>query len=325
MPAFLRAVPARTWILAGLWLGVAALLAWFHAEVIDFGPRQARILQRHDLVLAGTGAAPWVHRVLSPWIAETLSRVLALSGLSRTDAVSAAYAIWRGVALGTVFLLFQRWLRLRFEEPWAWAGTGVLALLHGPSFVHYWFQPDSPVDLAVWAGALVLTEERRDGWLFPLVLAGALNRETAVFAVLLHVALRWGREPSGRLVGRAAGLLATWAVVLAVLHAVVPGSGWAHGSTPAGMLAANFGHPSWFALAAVFLGVLWVAPVLAWRRLPADLKRVCLVSLPYLLLVLAFGRIREVRLLLPLVLVLVPTFLVALGARPSGLEREPGR
>ncbi len=318
------ATPRRTWILAALWLGLAVALVVLHAESIDLGPRQIRILERHDAILAGDGDAPWTYRLAVPFVVETvrplLERVL---GLRPADAVTGAYLAARGLTLFATFLLFHRWLSRRLDWPWPLAGTLLLAALSGPATVFYWFAPDSPVDLAIWAAALVLTEERRFGWLVPLVLLGALNRETAVFAVGLHVALRWGREPAGRLVLRSAGLLAAWAGVLALVRVAVGTRPWAHGGTPLGFLTTNLTEPAWLAWAAVFLGVLWIAPALAGPRLPPDLRRAAAVLVPYVLLILLFGRVREVRLLLPAVLVLIPILLVALGARPLEARRSP--
>jgi hypothetical protein len=321
----MRASTRRSWILAALWLGLATALVLLHGEVIDFGPRQAKIIERHTAILAHSGESPWAYRIAMPLLAETLRPAAErLLGLSVADAVCTIYAVLRGLALWSTFLLLHRWLSRRFAWPWPLAGTLLLAALCGPATVHYWFAPDSPVDLAVWAAALVLTDERRDPWLFLLIVAGAFNRETALFAVALHVALRWGHEPRKRLALRTVLLVVTWALVVASVHLAVGSRPWAHGGTPAAFLAANLAHPGWLAWAATFLGVLWIAPALSWHRLTADLRRALAALVPYLVLVLAFGRVREVRLLLPAALVMIPTLLVAIGAETREASPDPG-
>jgi hypothetical protein len=63
----------------------------------------------------------------------------------------------------------------------------------------------------------------------------------------------------------------------------------------------------------VFLGGLLVVPWSGWSRRPPELRRLALVLwLTYVPLQLVFGRIREVRLLLPLAIALIPLALLAL-------------
>src|SRR5262249_11813199 len=77
---------------------------------------------------------------------------------------------------------FVRW-------EWAVCGAVMAAALHPSTYRFYAFQPDSPGDLLVWTAVAVLTVEERFGWLPWVVMAGAFNRETAVFAVVVHAAL----------------------------------------------------------------------------------------------------------------------------------------
>ena len=99
--------------------------------------------------------------------------------------------------------------------------------------------------------------------------------------------------------------------------------GWSHGSTPLGMLMANLTQPAWLFYAFVFFGVLWVIPFLGWRRWPRELRYLAVVMLPYLGLQMLFGRIREVRLLLPSSLVLIPMFLLYIREAYEG-QRDEG-
>jgi len=302
------------WLYGGLYLGLSLLLVQFHAELVNFGPRSQKRFQRHEQILVRRGEAPWTFRLAVPWAAELLSPVFEAAGLPHRRAVESAYLVWRWLFTLGLFLLFHRFLAHWLEPPYPLLGTLLLAALHAPSYLHYWFQPASALDLLLWTAALVLTLRGRHAWLFPLLLLGALNRETSVFIVLLHGGLQWGREPWRRLGLRLAALTVVWALPVALLRLWTGEVSWAHGSTPLGMLQANFNHPAWLLYAASFWGLLWAVPVLGWRRFPPELRRLALVLVPYLGLQLAFGRIRELRLLLPLGLVLVPMYLLLLRA-----------
>jgi len=301
-----------SWIHVALYLGLALLLAQLHGERVNFGPKKGKRAERHELIVQGQGEAPWAYRAVVPWAAELTGRVVQLTGLPQQRSVEWGYLFWRFVFTFGLFLLFHRFLGHWVPPPWPLLGTLLLAGLHGPSYAHYWFQPASSLDLLLWVAAAVLTIERRWLWLFPLVVVGALNRETAVFIVLIHGALLWGREPLRAVSLRMAGLAACWALPFLGLRLVVDVAGWAHGSDPVGMFMANFSHGDWLLYALCFWGVLWVLPVLRWRTLPPRLRALVVVLLPYLALQLVFGRIREVRLLLPLALALIPVLLLTL-------------
>ncbi|MBP7147820.1 MAG: hypothetical protein KBD01_09760 [Acidobacteria bacterium] len=302
-----------------LWVGLALLLALFHASRVEFGGA-ADQLERHERILAGAGQSPWGYRVLSPLLAEVAAAPLEAAGLPRSAAVRGAYVASRFAWTLALLVLFRRYLAHWFASPWPLAGTLLLAALHPPSFAWYWFAPDSPLDLAIWAAVAVATVERHDRWLLPLVLLGALNRETVVFAAGVHAALRYGEEPWPRLARRTAALLLAWAVPFVGLRLLLGPLEWSGGGTVGRYLAANFGGPSWPAWAAALWGVAWILPLLTWRSLPRPWRRLLLVFVPYVLLQFLFGRIREVRLFLPLALVLVPVLLRGLGAA----VRRPG-
>jgi hypothetical protein len=304
-----------SWIHVALYLGLALLLVQLHGEWINAGPKAGSRANRHEQIISGQGEAPWVYRAVVPWAAELVAGAVELTGYPERRSVELAYLFWRWVFTFGLFLLFHRYLGHWVPPPWPLLGTLLLAGLHGPSYAHYWFQPASSLDLMLWALAAVLSLEARWVWLLPVVLLGSLNRETAVFIVLIHGALCWGRVPLRSLLGRMVALGLCWALPFALLRLWIGSAGWAHGSNPLGMLAANFGHGGWLFYALCFWGVLWLLPLLRWRSLPARLKALLLVMIPYLVLQLLFGRIREVRLLLPMALAFVPVLLLALRER----------
>ncbi len=307
-----------SWIHVVLYLGLAALLTQLHGEWINFGPKQGKRAERHAQIIQAEGEAPWAYRAVVPWAAELTGTVVQLSGLPQQRSVEWGYLLWRGVFTFALFLLFHRYLGHWVPPPWPLLGTLLLAGLHGPSYAHYWFQPASSLDLLLWVAAAVLTMEGRWRWLFPLILLGSLNRETAVFIALIYGALRWGQEPWRPVLAKMVALGACWALPFVGLRLLVDVAGWAHGTNPVGMLLANISHGDWLLYALCFWGVLWIVPVLRWRSLPATLRALVVVLLPYLALQLFFGRIRELRLLLPLALALVPALLLTLHRRSAG-------
>ncbi len=293
---------------AALYLGLALLLTQVHAYQVNFGEHERQRSVRHEKVLDGRGESPWVYRTLSPRLAEATRTPLAVV-ISPQVALEASYLGWRLVWTALFLWLFHRWLREWVDAAWATAGTLLAAALHAPSYRFYWFQPDSPLDLVVWTAAAWCSRTGRDAWLYPLVFFGTLNRETAVFALVIHGALRWGEEPRRRLLLRLAGLFAAFAIPFFGIRAWI-------GPQPASVavgeaLRAN-ANPEWLAYAAAFLGALWVLPWIGRDRPRALVRLAQALMITYLPLQFLFGRIREVRLLLPLAVALIPLALLAL-------------
>jgi hypothetical protein len=300
------------WIHVALYLGLSLLLVQLHGEMVNFGPKAGKRAERHEQILQGEGASPWAYRLAVPWMAEASGAVVELAGLPERRATELAYLFWRWVFTFGLFLLFHRYLGHWVPPPYPLLGTLLLAGLHGPAFAHYWFQPASSLDLLLWTAAAVITLEGRWPWILPLMLLGGINRETSVFIVLIHGALCWGRVPLGALLPRVAALAVAWALPFGAVRVLVGSAEWSHALPALGMLPTNLGQPAWLLYAACLWGVLWVLPALRWRALPPRLRALVLVMLPYLALQLYFGRIREVRLLLPMGLALIPVLLLAL-------------
>lgn len=304
--------------------GLALLLTQVHAYTVNLEKAPRYQVRRHQEILDGSGKSPYVYRQLVPRLAEATRPLLARLGVDGGMAsLDWSYVVWRGLFTFAFLVLFHLWLTAWLDPPWAVAGTLLVAALHPPSYLFYWFQPDSALDYVVWtAAALISLRPRGQLWLLPLVAVGTLNRETALFAVAIHLALRWGEEPAGRLLARTAALGATWAAVFLGLRLAI---GWQEQKvTVAQMLGENFAGPGWAIYALSFFGALWFLPFVGWHRRPAPLRRLAVGLAPYLALQPLFGRIRETRLILPLALVLVPLALLALRQRMGGEGGEGG-
>jgi hypothetical protein len=294
-----------------MYLLLATLLVQQHAYHINFSDALPQRAQRHLRLIALEGDAPWAYRLLVPAAAQLLSIPLSALGLSEDDAREYAYLTLRWLMTAPLLLLFHRFCQRFVPTPWALCGTLLLVALHSPAYMHYWFQPASPLDLLLWLMAAMMTLRGRFDWLPLMVFLGSLNRETAVFIIAIHGALRLGHEPTGRLLARCGGLLAIWAAVFVGLRQLITPQLWATEKTAWEMLLTNL-DVEWFFYALSFVGMWGLLPLLDWRRLPEALRRLSLVMLPYLALVMLFGRIREVRLLLPLAIPLIPASLIVL-------------
>ena len=298
--------------LLALYFGLSVLLTAAHGYAVNYGPNQKLRQERHDRLARFGGEAPWAYRVLSPAIARASGEALKPALARSEDRRELGYLLGRWAFTFGFFVTFHRFIEAWLPPVWALAGVSFSAALHGPATAHYWFQPDSPGDLALWSAAALLSVRGRGAWIAPLIMLGALNRETSIFAVPIHLALVWGAEPRARSLLRAAGLALCWLAPTLALRAAIHPTGWAGGGGWSGPLQENLAHTEWWLYALCFTGAwLWL-PLAGLGRLPPALKRLMVALLPYLALVLCFGRLREVRLLLPLCLAFVPAALFVL-------------
>jgi hypothetical protein len=288
------------------------MLTWLHALDVELrDDYAAQRAERHVEILAHRGKDPYVYRLLAPELAELGRRWSGHSGTGQDDAPARSYLVLHFAATFAGLLLFRRVVAALCEPPWALTGTLLFAALHPASYRYYWFQPDSPIDLALWLLAAWLAVRGRSGyWLIPLTAVGAFNRETILFAPLIFGALAWERVPRRTLVVQCAAALAIWAAVFVGLRCWIGRTERVVGLSD--LFRENLENPQGWLYAAVFFGVLWILPLLRWRRSSPLLRRLTLVLIPYFILVVIFGRTQEVRLFLPLSLCLIPHLLEAL-------------
>jgi hypothetical protein len=304
--------------LVGLYVGLSLMLCMVHAHEINFGRHRFGRSIRHAEVVTGQGSSPYTYRVLQAFLVEATQPLLTRIPGSDEDALELGYVVWRFAFTLALLLLFDAWLRYWVEPPWAVAGTILLAALHPVSYLGYWYQPACCADLVLWVLVALLTMKGRFAALYPLVAIGSLNRETAIFAVLIHVLLRYRKEPTRQLMVRAMWLTVCWAVPFLLLRLVIGLKPWEVDLLD--VLRSNFVGPGLLA-ALFFFGVLWFLPWTSWRRRPVTLRRLAVaLTLTYLPLQIVFGRLLELRLLLPMALAYIPLSLMAL--REAVVEEE---
>lgn len=307
----------RRWLLVALlYAGLAGSLTSFHAFEINFGDKLHKRTARHaQIVSMLAGKKPWAYRVAVPLTVEhTLRPPLMATGMRPIVAREYGYLIVRFASTWLTLLGSHLLIRRLVPRGNALAGGVLVAALHGPSTAHYWFQPASQVDHLWWLAAALLTLARRDALLVPLIFVASVNRETAVFAVPIHFALRWGTEPVRHTLLRCVAMTAAWSVPFFMLRELVvlsprPGRRmWKHFTT-------NLHQYEWQWYAFVFAGAWTLLPLLGLRRMPRALRLLMAALVPYVVLVFAFGRIREVRLFLPLTVAFVPALMWLLADR----------
>lgn len=302
-------------VVAAVLAGLGLAIAHGHALDVDLGPRMADRLARHEAILAGTGKAPWGYRLLAPRLVELGADLAGGLGVAHDAAVAWGYVALYAVATVAALGLVYAWVRAWLDPAWALAGALWFAAMQPPTFRWHWFAPDSPLDLAWWLIAALATRAGAANWLFPGMVLAVANRETAVYAAVIHAALAWGTEPARATLARAGGLAA---VGLATYGAIRVGVGplpLAVG--PADLLREN-ADPTWALFAFGALGAAWALWLDGFGRRPAALRRLALaLTATYLPVVLLFGRIREVRLFLPLLVAWLPLALAAVQERTT--------
>jgi hypothetical protein len=130
-------------------------------------------------IVNGTEEAPGRYRVLAPFLVYDLAR---LSGAS----LQAVWYVTRLLWFLAAYVAIHFYLRTWFDTGPAFAGVALTAGTLPLLFTNSWAHPDHIPELALFtAGALAIARGRDVMFAILLALA-SLNRETAVFLVLLY-------------------------------------------------------------------------------------------------------------------------------------------
>ncbi len=130
-------------------------------------------------VVDGTADAPEKYRVLVPFSLNAIARATGLT----------PGTLWhtsRLVLFWLAYVLFFIYLRTWLAPPDALLGTAIVAATIPLTFTNSWAHPDHIAELALFTAGCLAIARQQTVWLFVLVAAAALNRETAVFLVPLY-------------------------------------------------------------------------------------------------------------------------------------------
>lgn len=322
------------WCTVSAALLLLSLLAGFsQIKTEGLAWQEAHYLPQLEAVLAGDAPAPGQYRLLTDAVVVAACRVASSLDLPRPVGVTfVALRIAQNLALFFLAFFFYRRLGLSAYT----AVFGLSALAWGMTQANYGADLgfNTYTDIILYLGAALALLERRYGWILPLSLLAALNRETGVFIPVMALACihaaNTGDAP--RTSARPAWIALTGFVAVQVgLHLALGSRPWSmheSGATPGlGYLLYNLGNDA--AWGHTF-GVLGIVPVLAllarhaWHPLLRPLAWSVVPA--WLVLHLLFAPLDQSRvLLLPQVLVFLPAMLCGLQAfqgRP--IAQTPG-
>ena len=292
----------------------SAILAKFHGYTINLGELADKRELRHNIIVHEKGLSPWGYRIFHAYIIDWITNVVLEPSHDLYDIFREnIYIAFRGIEMFFTFIGFQLLMEKWLSPYRAFCATILFIGLHAPSFVHYWYQPSSPLDLCLWVWSIYLTMEGRFRWLIPMILIGTLNRETSCFIIIFHFVLQYKREELRSLILRCTSLSCIWLGVFILLRSQISVRGVSEHTELTTLLYKNLFHGPWVIYALSFVGGWILYPLMHFKNWPKDLQRIAYVFIPYMVLILCFGRIREVRLLLPLCIPFVPAFFLTIS------------
>ena len=295
--------PSNSAVLALLF--AASLVPAFDYSIgrVDEATRQGRF-ESFERMANGTIPAPYRYRVLVPYTVAPVVAALAPvwsreTAFRRVDAVFNLLAIW--------FLLWTAWRYLGnwFTSWQALAGALLVACTLPISLRHHLYSPYSLLEPSLLLLAMHWVANGRTVAVLILSIVASLNRETGflVGLALLFRSRRLGVLSLCLSGGIALGLR-TW--LGTTPPSITLSEIWAVNTSREGLLAA-------LTSVTLFLGGAgWLLAVRGWRRLPPFVLHLWWLPLFYVPLYLVAGIWYEVRLLMPLYVVLLPAVLAGM-------------
>lgn len=282
-------------------LTIAAVLAVRYYYSIDF-PNYALRLESHRRIVEGEAFSPYQYRVLVPFAAEGLIRLLS-GAVSAKAAFLIAYGIYDLFAFGLLLFGLRAWLIRWFDEKLVLLALAYVGATLPIALQNHYYQPWSFIETGLFCLGLSAIVAGRYLVLAGIVVIASLNRETAVILPLALLAFHWKADNAAA----RRGLLVAVAL-LAVSLGVFVGLRAALGDAPrektlAQILQHNL-QPSSLAMTllytALFLGPFWLFALRGWSSAPVAIRRLFLVVPLYATAILIWGVWYEVRLWMPL-------------------------
>lgn len=284
------------------------LCAYYYLQLV--APCAVECSAEHLYILDHTATSPIRYRVLSAYMVEPFAGDHSLLEIGR------AYFIGHLVFFPVMMLALYAWLRVWLRESDSLAGVLLVAALM-PVMLQVWgLSLYTVVEVVILCVGLLLLVRKPPGWalaLALLVVVGALNRETAVLLPLAFATTQFRRLPMKSYLALLAAFGGLFALVFGGLRLVL---GPAPDSVPVALAWALNTGGEWWTYEAIsknlFFIPIWLCYALAFRRADSFLKRLLPVALVYLVLFLIFALWNEVRLHLPLLVLMLPVALLAL-------------
>jgi hypothetical protein len=323
-----------------IWL--SAMLTGDYYVRVEAPAMNARISLHQDMV---TGNAPYAYRyrVLAPYAAEALARLLQHAPIVNTRALTPPLP-YSGLAFTTAYCLLNlaalvtllwsigelTWRLSRYDL--ALLGVAIAAVMVGFTFRDHYYHPWSFWEGAFFALGLLLIHRQQFLLFSALNLFGLINRETSVFLLVAFLLTTLPRDLSkARAIEAlhsspfrfAVGNLIVWVIGFFTLHYVI---GYKPSTfTLETAVAGNRAH-IWYALVLNTLFIGCVSPLIlkGLRLSPPLIRRSALMIPGYLALLLTLGYWWEIRYWITLLPIVVPALVAALAnaAPPEELELQ---
>jgi hypothetical protein len=300
--------------LLALCIAIAAstgVLHWHWVEV----PWHERQLEWHGRIVRGVGPYPDQYRVLTYFLAEGLMRL----GVPFT----ASFVALRFVFTLASLVVFHRYLSAWVRPPFALLGLFMMAAVLPATFAFYYMQPTDPLNMLCFFLAFRWLLLERDGWLIPLTVVAMLNRETAILIPVLYALVRGGQAPARRWLPQCALAIAAAVFVALALRGIYGARPPYTNTSFLWYWVRNLTDPvGWIQVLGFFGPFLWIG-TRDWRWAPRFLRRAAWLLVILFAVHFSVGLLREPRLFLPALPIVVPLTLIVLqrrwegGARPA--------
>lgn len=257
-------------------------------------------VQTHHAILDGTAFSPYRYRILAPL----------LIGFLPAMSVNLAYVAAHFLVFPLMFLFLDKWLRQFQSQNVAFIGSLILMAYMPMMLEDWWLSLYNALEVIFLCAGLALLVHRPRGWqpfFAALTIISTLNRETAILLPLAALAMMWGERGAFRQFGL---FLVCWLTTFVALRLLLGGAPEYVSITQLWALNTSGGWQTTLAVVKqAFFMPIWILCIRHLRHAPMPLQRLALVGLPYVLLLLIFARWGEVRLLLPLLVLWLPSAL----------------
>jgi hypothetical protein len=259
-------------------------------------------------VLDRSYGAPGIYRVLIPYTLDAITRITRI-------APETVWLATRWLFFLAAFVAMHVYLRTWFETAGALLGVALVGATLPLTFTNSWAHPDHIPELALFTAGCWAIARNRFAWLVAWLVLATLNRETAVFLVLLYALVHpWTRDH----LARVARLGAVWATVFVGLRLALGVGHYDYWQLGRNLEFLKLLPPAYdvYYRAYAYFGLVLAAPFLIWalvslRRQPSFCRRALLVVPPFVLVSFTISSIIETRIFTPLYPLVLPGALCA--------------
>jgi len=269
-------------------------------------------LNGHSAVISGIAFAPTQYRILMPFIAEFIHQIVDIS-------IPTVYYLLRVITTFLALCFFHSYLKRWFNTPGALIGTLYLTASLPLSYM-YWPYPSDMVNLIIFILGFIVIRDNKDNYLYPLLILGSLNHEIVVFLILVYFFCHLRQMQVGKLMLRVLSYLATFGVIMLGLrlkYGILPNfmdnkihivgyPMWQFNINLYSNLFKSFSltHPALFIF--LIFGFFWVLAFLNMNKKPKFLVKSAWFIPFYLIINFCGASFAEMRIFLPLFLLLIP-------------------